>query len=648
METRGARRIKAKTVRRSHRRSARQAQDLTAQQQVEDRLREREQQLRLFVEHCPAAIAMFDRNMRYIMVSRRWLTDYRLKKTEIIGRSHYEVFPEIPQRWKEVHRRCLDGAVEKNDADEFPRADGSIDWVRWEIRPWHKGTDEIGGIIILSEVITARKQAEMALRESEAKLRLLAENIQDVFWISTPVIDRITYVSPAYEKVWGRTCESLYQHPLSFVEAVHPEDQGRVLATLQDHVQGSWNIEYRIIRPDGAMRWILDRGFPIRDERGELVLMCGVAKDITERKQTELALREKEEQFRETFYRAGVGKAQADPWTGRFLRVNPAFCKFLGYTEEELLQKTFFEITLPEERKAEGELYPRLRRGEIPTYTREKRYVRKDGVLVWGHLSVTMLFNRNGRANLVTAVIQDITESRQMKEMLRKLSLQLNRAEEEERRRIARELHDSTGQKLAALAMSVEALQDATNASSGKPEQRVADCLAMIEECAREIRTLSYRLHPPLLDELGLAAAIRNYIEGFSKRSGLRVTLDAPPDPERLPEAVELALFRVAQESLGNVHRHAGASSARIRLMGDAEQVILEVSDQGRGMTSEKLDASQSGREGTGVGIAGMRERLRLLGGRLEIESGKHGTTVRAVVPIAECGLQKEIGKVKP
>jgi signal transduction histidine kinase len=230
-------------------------------------------------------------------------------------------------------------------------------------------------------------------------------------------------------------------------------------------------------------------------------------------------------------------------------------------------------------------------------------------------------------------VFLDLTERKQAEEALRELSLQLSRAEDAERRRIARELHDSTGQKLAALSMTVGLLQDATTTPGGKTEKMFADCLAMIEQCAQEIRTLSYLLHPPLLDELGLIVAIGDYVAGFSKRSGVQVAFDAPPDLERLPPEAELALFRVMQESLGNIHRHAGASAVRIHLACDAEQVTLAVSDEGRGMSAETIRALETVGGAAGVGIAGMRERLRLLGGRLEIKSGKCGTTVLAIIP---------------
>ncbi len=142
-------------------------------------LREREHQLRLFITHSPAAIAVLDRDLRYLLVSNRWLADYRLPDQDIVGRSHYDVFPEIPERWKEIHRRCLGGAVEKNDADVFPRADGSTDWVRWEIHPWYSPEKVVGGLIMFSEVITERKQAQLQLERAAQRLRALSRRLVD-------------------------------------------------------------------------------------------------------------------------------------------------------------------------------------------------------------------------------------------------------------------------------------------------------------------------------------------------------------------------------------------------------------------------------------------------------------------------------------
>lgn len=146
------------------------SRDITERKLMEDALREREHQLRLFVEHSPAGVAMLDRDMRYLVVSQRWLSDYRVPERDVVGKSHYEVFPEIPERWKEIHRRCLAGETAHSLGDPFPRSDGSVDWVQWEIRPWRDSHERIGGIIIFSELITARKQAEDALLQRNEEL----------------------------------------------------------------------------------------------------------------------------------------------------------------------------------------------------------------------------------------------------------------------------------------------------------------------------------------------------------------------------------------------------------------------------------------------------------------------------------------------
>jgi PAS domain S-box-containing protein len=349
--------------------------------------------------------------------------------------------------------------------------------------------------------------------------------------------------------------------------------------------------------------------------------------DLTERKRAAEALREQAELL-------DMAQVLVCDMDGCILLWNTGAMNFYGFTKQEAVGRVAQELLQTQYPESLAQIEDALRRTD--RWEGELVHSRRDGSRVT--VSSLWLLHRDpqGRPSRIIEVNNDITERKRAEEALRKLSLQFSRAQDKERRRIARELHDSTGQKLAALSMTVGLLQDATGAPAGKTEKMFADCLAMIEQCAQEIRTLSYLLHPPLLDELGLAVAIGDYVEGFSKRSGVRVALDAPPGLERLPDVVELALFRVVQESLGNIHSHARASTARICLARDAEQVTLEVSDQGRGMSAEMIRALEAGRGSAGVGIAGMRERLRLLGGRLEIESGGQGTTVRAIIPRRE------------
>lgn len=212
---------------------------------------------------------------------------------------------------------------------------------------------------------------------------------------------------------------------------------------------------------------------------------------------------------------------------------------------------------------------------------------------------------------------------------LRQLSSRLLSLQDSERRRIARELHDSLGQYLVALKLNVDILR-----RSPQRRELWSQSEELMERCIAEVRTLSYLLHPPTMDAVGIASAARWYVEGFARRSGLKLALDAPSDPVRLPDAIELALFRVLQEALTNVHRHSGASEANISIRRLDGQVILEVKDNGRGIEQEVLKRFRDTGGGAGVGLMSMHERARELGGKFELESDSTGTSVRIAIPV--------------
>jgi signal transduction histidine kinase len=217
---------------------------------------------------------------------------------------------------------------------------------------------------------------------------------------------------------------------------------------------------------------------------------------------------------------------------------------------------------------------------------------------------------------------------------LRDLSARLLQMQDEERRRIARELHDSVGQLLVGLSLNMSTVRAEIERLT-KAAAVLSDSENLIQEMSKEVRTISHLLHPPLLDEAGLASAIRWYIDGFAQRSHIKVELDCPNDFGRLPRDVETAMFRVVQESLTNIHRHSGSLVAQIRCRRIHERVLVEVQDQGTGIPAEKIAMLAS--VGTpGVGIRGMRERVRQLGGDLEITSDSKGTTVAARLPVLD------------
>jgi len=215
---------------------------------------------------------------------------------------------------------------------------------------------------------------------------------------------------------------------------------------------------------------------------------------------------------------------------------------------------------------------------------------------------------------------------------LREFSRRLSQSQDDERRRIARELHDSTGQKLAVLAMNLALVENRASTSGAGIDKALSECSTLTRDISDEIRTLSYLLHPPLLDECGLESAIQMYMSGINRREGLEVQLEMPRHLRRLSEEAELAIFRIVQASLTNIHLHSGSEKARIKFEQIREGLKVTVRDYGRGMPDGVLDRSPQGK-GAGVGIVGMKERLKQLGGRLEIETGERGTQVTAVIP---------------
>jgi signal transduction histidine kinase len=241
---------------------------------------------------------------------------------------------------------------------------------------------------------------------------------------------------------------------------------------------------------------------------------------------------------------------------------------------------------------------------------------------------------RNAQGELETRVQERTQELDSVNRHLRTLSARLLHLQDEERRRIARELHDSIGQMLAALSMNLAGVRADIDRLT-RATSAVIDSENLVQEMSTEVRTISHLLHPPLLDEAGLPSAVRWYCDGFSKRSKIDVDLDCPTDFGRLPREVETAIFRLIQECLTNIHRHSGSATATIHLQHESDELVVSVQDNGKGIPTEKLDEMTL--PGTaGIGITGMRERVRQLGGTLAIDSNHNGTKIAARIPVPE------------
>lgn len=485
--------------------------DVSDQKRASEALREGEERFRLFIEHVPTAIAMFDRDMCYLGASRRWMEDYGLTG-DILGRSHYDLISDFPAWWKEVHRRGLAGEILSKDEDRFIRSDGSVQWVTWNVRPWYSG-GKVGGIVIATEDVTARVEATRALRESEERsdqvVRLASFGIFDhdhctgnVSW--SPVMREIYGVGP--------------NEPASveeYIKLIHPDDRAAVVAAMKlmhDSAGDDLNLmEHRVLRRDGVVRWVSFRSwtfFSLKGSERRPVRTLGVMIDITRRKQAEEALHRQQMQL------------------------------------EELTSK------------------------------------------------------------LLTA-------------------------QEHERRRIARDLHDDVSQRLAALVLEVASIEHRPSVVPTEIAHALTTLRQGLEEVSDDVHSLAYRLHPSLLEHAGLRPAVEDHIQQVSRRTGLPIRLKIAGVPTDVPLDHATCLFRVIQESVQNVVKHAQATQVVVQLRGSSKGVGLSILDNGKGLNLNDVSTHEQG-----LGLSSMEERLRQLHGSFRIQSRPfQGTKVCAWVP---------------
>jgi PAS domain S-box-containing protein len=365
--------------------------------------------------------------------------------------------------------------------------------------------------------------------------------------------------------------------------------------------------------------------------------------------ETEVALRLSEERFR--LLVEGVEDYaiySMDP-QGLITSWNAGAHRIKGYTAQEIIGQNFSRFYTPEDVKQNLPAKVLQSARDTGHYVGEGWRVRKDGSRFWSNVVVTALRDDTGNIIGFSKITRDTTERKVLmdriqqhaedlekaQQSLRRLSGQLLQVQDDERRRLARELHDGAGQILAALNMNLESLQEAIKDQIPPSlNHRLGESIRLANQVIKETRTLSYLLHPPLLDEAGLRDALHWFVGGFIERSGIQTELEISPNFARLPRELEIAIFRIIQESLTNIHRHSGSAKASIRLALDGNQIFLTISDQGKGMPSEATLEEPKKNRKLGVGIAGMRERVLQLGGEFEVAAGNPGTIIKAVFPI--------------
>jgi len=535
----------------------------------------------------------------------------------------------------------------------------------------------------IEEVIS--RNPEHAREQSSNLLAAIVDSSDDAI-VSKNLEGIITSWNKSAERIFGYTAQEAIGNSIFLII---PEDRRIEEVNILDRLRRGERVDhFQTVRRrnDGTLIDVSLTISPVRDSAGNVSGASKVARDITAHKQAEERERKifaeivaTNAKFRAVFEQTTqfAGILTKD---GKLIDVNRLSLEACGYHAEEVLHKPFWQAAwwrnCPESQAKIREAIPRAAQGAA--YREILRYVLADGTERLLDFVLYPILDETGKVLFLHPTGVDITEIKRTEENYRKLaetleeevrartielenrsievlrqsellrtfSQRLLHAQDQERRHIARELHDSAGQTLTVLGMNVAQLIEKAKRSAPELVSDVKQLEETVQQLHREIRTTSYLLHPPLLDESGLSSALNWYVQGLMERSGLAIVLDVPEEFGRLPRDLEIAIFRLVQECLTNIHRHSNSKTAAIRVAREGDGIMVEIRDQGHGMSPEKLAEVQSG--GTGLGIRGMRERLKQFQGILKLQSDQTGTRIRVTIPALPSSLARETNPAVP
>ena len=653
--------------------------DISDRKVMEDRLRESERRFRETIDMLPAAIYTTDAEGR--------LTHFNPAAVEFSGRmpelgtDHWCVSWKmfLPDGTPMPHDQCpmavalKEGRIIDGIECIAEKPDGKRVWFTPYPRPLRDAEGQIVGGVNMLWDITERKAAERA----SGLLAAIVDSSDEAI-ISMNLDGIITSWNRSAARLFGHKAEEAIGRNVTLII---PPDRREEEATILDRIKRGEHVahfETVRVRKDASTFNVSLTISPVKDIAGHIIGASRMPRDITQRKEVE----------RTIGLLAAIVDSSDDAIISKSLdgmisSWNKGAERMFGYTADEAIGQHITLIIPQGRQQEEVTIIERLKRGERVDHFETVR-VRKDGTPLDISLTISPVRDGEGRVIGASKVARDITEQKRAEQALREskerlrsfadgletevrlrtrelerrnaeildqseqvrdLSNRLLRSQDDERRRIARELHDSAGQILTALGMSLGNIGQRVGHDPQLAEA-VRDSRELVQQLSKEIRTTSYLLHPPLLDENGLPEAIRWYIQGLEGRSDLKIELCISESFGRLPCEVEMALFRIVQECLTNIHRHSGSKKAIIRIARKAETVSLDIQDEGKGISTEKLVSIQG--QSAGVGIAGIRERVRHLRGTVNIQSNPSGTTISVKLPVPADAISQPESIVSP
>jgi PAS domain S-box-containing protein len=501
--------------------------------------------------------------------------------------------------------------------------------------------------------VSARIDSKMRRHESEERLTLALDLGQMGTW-DIDLVNNVVFWSSGEFALLKYDAADCMPSLESWKKRVHPVDLPSILEQWElakkNHID--MQAEYRLRFPDGSIRWIEERARFLYDFTDRAYRAIGVSRDITDRKRTVERLQSGHHLLLEQVKDHKVALEQSaqevatqaelldlandaafiSDLNNRITYWNCGAERLYGWKKEEAIGRNASELLQTEFPVPYGDVLLTLAHsgvweGELQQTTR------------YGHrmtVASRWTYRRDTEGNPIgwLEINSDLTLQKQSQKAARRLSARILRVQDEERRKLARELHDSLGQYLATLKINIS--KTLRNLGADPSRKLLLECNEVLEECLSETRTISYLLHPPLLDETGLGSAIRWFVEGFSQRSGIAITMNIPENIPRLSNEIETAVFRILQESLTNAHRHASTPKVHVEIQVSPHEIVMTVRDFGRGIPPDRLQSFLKRNEGVGVGLGGMRERARELGGSLNLMPAENnkGTIVSVEIPI--------------